>query len=149
MTEMAAAAELDRSWWDEMQAGYGELPIHTALGLSLEVLEAGAVRVRYDGTPAAGNRRGIAAGGALAEMINSAVVQACRTKLGREVGTVTLELKVNFIRAAPAGSALVTTGKIEHLGRTTAVGHGRTEDDSGRLIALGMVTVALLRAKAG
>lgn len=140
---MEAATEA--GWWEEMQSGYGESPIHTALGLTLEVVEAAKVIVHYDGNPSGGNRRGIAAGGAVAEMIDSAVVQACRTKAGRDVGTVTLELKVNYIRAAPAGARLRTTGQVEHFGRTTAVGQGRTVDETGRLIALGLVSVALLR----
>jgi uncharacterized protein (TIGR00369 family) len=145
---MDASSKEDRAWWQDMEGRYGDSPIHAALGLKLEVVEAGKVIVHYDGVATAGNLRGNVAGGSLAEMIDSAVVQACRTRAGREVGTVTVELKVNYVRGAATGGALTTAGHVEHLGRTTAVGQARTTDVAGRLIALGTVTVALLRKEA-
>lgn len=126
------------AWMEEV---YSESPIHRAMGLSLQVRCRGDVVVRYDGASDGHNRSGNVAGGAIAEMIDSAVVQASRTMLGREARTVTIELKVNFIHGAKG--PLSTHGRIDHLGRSTAVGHARTLDESGRLVALGLVTVSI------
>lgn len=135
--------------WREMEAVYHESPIHRALGLVLRVEGDGEVVIAYDGSPEATNRRGNPAGGALAEMIDSAVVQAARTLLNAgDMGT-TLELKVNYIRSAAPGERLTTRGTVDHIGRSTAVGHGRVTDEEGRLVALGLVTVSLRRKASG
>lgn len=128
------------------EAAYITSPIHKALGLVLKVDGEGGVRILYAGGPNAVNRSGNIAGGALAQMIDSAVVQACKSAIGPEDKTATLELKVNYLRPAPKGEGIVTTGTLEHLGRTTAVGIGRAVSDSGKLIALGTATVSIRRA---
>jgi uncharacterized protein (TIGR00369 family) len=128
-------------FWAEMEQTYADSPIHRTLGLTLRVVAAGEVAIVFDGTPQAGNRRGHPAGGALAEMLDSAVVQAARTLVGPADQLVTLDLKMNFVAAATAGCPLSTRARIDHLGRSTVVGTGRIEDPSGNLIALGIVTV--------
>jgi acyl-CoA thioesterase len=138
-----------RSHWRAMEAVYGESPIHRALGLELRVEGDGEVVIAYDGSLEATNRRGNPAGGALAEMIDSAVVQAARTLLEDGDAATTLELKVNYVRSAPEGERLTTRGTIDHIGRSTAVGHGRVMDEQGRLVALGLVTVSLRRKASG
>lgn len=133
--------------WRKMEASYSESPIHRVLGLSLKVLGNGEVEVLFDGAVEATNRRGNAAGGALAEMVDSAVVQACRTLISPEDKVATLELKVNYVRPGPANTPLTTHAKIDYIGRSTCVGIGRVTDPAGELIALGMVTVNIKREK--
>lgn len=137
-----------RALWDAMEKHYPLSPIHATLGLSLTVPGEGEAIITFDGDPRATNRRGDAAGGTLAQMIDSAVVQASRTRLGATDSTVTIELKVNYIRAAPANLRLSARGKLDHLGRSTAVGNARIEDESGKLYALGIVTVSIKKAAA-
>lgn len=134
-----------RDHWRSMETVYVESAIHQTLGLRLTVNGPGDVSVAYDGTLAATNRGGNPAGGALAEMVDSAVVQAARTLLEESDRAVTLELKVNFLRGASGGEPLVTHGLIDHMGRSTAVGVGRVEDQTGNLVALGLVTVSIKR----
>lgn len=133
-------SEQDR--WRELEERYQRSPIHHALSLSLAVHEPGKVEIHYGGTPAAGNVDGMVAGAALAAMVDSAVLQACRTVSDAAQSLATLELKVNFIRPSPAGVPLVTTAVLHHDGRRTCVGTTETTDQQGRLIALGVVTGA-------
>jgi uncharacterized protein (TIGR00369 family) len=137
-----AGADSRSFHWRDMERIYEDSPIHRTMGLTLEVCGPGRVVVHYDGAPSVENRAGHIAGGALAEMIDSAVVQASLTMLGPQAMTATLEMKVNFIRPGHPG-ALATYAEIDHLGRTTAVGHARSKDESGRVIALGLVTVSI------
>jgi len=141
-------ASLGRAHFDAMERHYRLSPVHNTLGLSLKVPGEGEAVVAYDGDPAATNRRGDAAGGTIAEMIDSAVVQAARTRLGPTDSTVTIELKVNYVRAAPAKLNLAAKAKLDHFGRTTAVGNARVEDENGKLYALGIVTVSIKKADA-
>ena len=137
-----------RALWDAMEKHYPLSPIHRTLGLKLKVPGDGEAVIVFDGSPGSTNRRGDAAGGALAQMIDSAVVQAARTRLGHTDSTVTIELKVNYIRAAPAKLNLSARGHLDHFGRTTAVGSARVEDENGKLYALGIVTVSIKKADA-
>lgn len=145
---MAETTQTREQLWRRMEQTYSESPVHRVLGLSLKVVGEGETIVEFNGARDAGNRRGNAAGGALTEMIDSAVVQASRTLLGPDDGVVTLELKVNFLRPGGPGVPLSTRGRIEHLGRSIAVGVGRVEDPQGKLVALGLVTVSVKRAVA-
>lgn len=121
---------------------YLSAPIHRALGLSLTVASAAAAEIHYNGCVEGQNRHGRAAGATIAAMVDSAVVQAARTMLPPNQELVTLEMKVNYIGAA-RGGGLTCTGGIDHLGRSTVVGHARVVDENGRLIAIGIVTLKL------
>ena len=143
-----SAAVKDRAHYDAMEGFYDTSPIHRTLGLKLKVPGDGEAVIVFDGSPGSTNRRGDAAGGAIAQMIDSAVVQAARTRLAHTDSTVTIELKVNYIRAAPAKLNLSARGSLDHFGRTTAVGSARVEDETGKLYALGIVTVSIKTAAA-
>lgn len=132
--------------WREMERSYGEAPIHRLLGLALRVEGAGRAIIDFDGRSDAANRHGIVAGSAISGMVDSAVVQACKTVLGSRDGVATLELKVNFVRPGRSGSPLTTHGRVEHLGSSTAVGMARVENGEGKLVALGTVTVSIKRS---
>lgn len=144
---MSVPSDEQAALWRSMEAGYSDSPIHKVLGLSLSVKGAGEVEVTFDGRPDAGNRRGNIAGGALAQMIDSAVVQACRTLIAAADKVATLELKVNYVRPGQPGVALRTHAAIDYLGRSTAVGVGRVFDPAGELVAMGIVTVSVRREK--
>lgn len=133
--------------WKELVDKYHLSEIHNSLGLTLEIPGAGEAVVHYDGSRGATNRRGNPAGGALAEMIDSAVVMAARTLVKEQDFTTTLEMKVNFVRSAEPGSSVKTHGRIDYIGRNTAVGTAQAFDDQERLVALGIVTVALRRTR--
>lgn len=146
MTTAASEGQESRHYWAEIERTYGESPVHAALGLSLEIAETGEARIFYRGLRDAQNRRGNLSGGAIAQMVDSAIMQSCRAMLTHQDRIVTLELKINYIRAGVAGAHAVARGSIDHLGRTTAVGHARVEDLSGTLIAMGSATVNIQRA---
>ena len=143
--ESAGTAELARRW-RQMESAYGDSPIHLMLGLTLTVVGDGEVVVRAKVTDAAANRHGIVAGGVLAELVDSAAVQAARTRLGSRDRAVTAELNVNFLRPARPGGPLTARGSLADMSRTLAVGRADVRDDQDTLVAVGLVTVRLLRA---
>lgn len=132
--------------WSEMEKAYSESAIHRALGLSLRVRAAGEVSVTFDGSESAGNRARGVAGGALATMVDSAVVQAVRTMLVDADRTATIDLSVSFVRAGTVGQELTATGRADHVGGSLAVGRAIVVDGAGEVVALGMVTVSIKRA---
>lgn len=129
-----------------MESAYDNSPIHLMLGLTLTVVGDGEVVVRAKVTDAVANRHGIVAGGMLAELVDSAAVQAARTRLGSQDRAVTAELNVNFLRPARPGGPLAARGSLVNMSRTLAVGRADVRDDQDTLVAVGLVTVRLLRA---
>jgi uncharacterized protein (TIGR00369 family) len=146
--ESAGTAELAElaQRWRQMESAYGDSAIHRTFGLTLTVVGDGEVVVHAKVTDAAANRQGIVAGGVLAQLVDSAAVQAARTRLGSQDRAVTAELNVNFLRPARTGGPLTARGSLVDMRRSLAVGRADVRDDHDTLVAVGLVTVRLLRA---
>jgi uncharacterized protein (TIGR00369 family) len=70
---------------------------------------------------------------------------AVHTTLAAGVGYTTLELKINYVRAAQTGGQTLTgTGSVIHSGRRVATAEGRIVDEKGKLIAHGTTTCLIL-----
>ena len=78
----------------------------------------------------------VAHGGALASLADTVMGVACGS-VGRRV--VTLELNMNFIKAAEAGTVVFAVGRVLHNGRNTLVVEGEVlgQDDTLLLKARG------------
>lgn len=129
-----------------MQDRYHPAPLHDMLGLTMSVLGEGSVEVRYNEAETALNRRGIVAGGSLSTMVDSAGMQAVRTMLGRDDATVTIELKVNFLRPAQH-QTLRAIGRTVHVGGRVGVSSVEVLDETDEVVAVGLVTASIRRAR--
>lgn len=143
---LGASAEPDRSeHWRQMERSYGGPGIHATFGLTLEVVGPGEVVIHLGDGAAGTNSLGTLAGGLLAQMIDSAVVQSTRTMLEVEDRTSTVELKVNFLRPADARSVITAHGRLLDLGGRLAVGSAEIRDAADRLLCAGLATVRIHR----
>lgn len=132
-------------YWRQLESAYGGSPVHRTFGLTLTVTGAGEVVIRAAATEAAANKMGAVAGGVLAQLVDSAGVQAVRSRLRTGDRAVTVELNVNFLRPARPGGALRARGLLLDLSRTLAVATAEVCDDEDTLVAVGRVTVRVLR----
>jgi uncharacterized protein (TIGR00369 family) len=106
------------------------------LGIRFDEVELGRVVVSLDTRPDFANPLGAVHGGIAATLLDSALGCAVHTTLAAGVGFTTLELKVNYIRAARTdGQTLTATGTVIHAGRRTATAEGKVLDEQGRLVA--------------
>jgi uncharacterized protein (TIGR00369 family) len=72
---------------------------------------------------------------------------AVHTTLPAGTAYTTLEIKVNYIRAAQTnGQTLTAEGTVIHTGRRTATADGKVTDEQGRLIAHATTTCLVLQA---
>lgn len=126
-----------------LEERYSESPVHGLLELSLSIPEAGRAEVQIRGSKGIGNRSGNVAGGIIALMLDSAVVQACRSKQVHDGAVSTVEAKVNFLRPVAADTALTAIGSVDFMGGTLAVGTGKVIDEHGDVVAIGIVTMRL------
>ena len=102
------------------------------LRMKLERLEPGMAEVSMPIDPACHtNLYGVSHGGSLASVADTVMGVACAS-LGRRV--VTLDLNMNFIKAAPADTEVRAIGRILHNGRQTLVAECDVLGVEGKLL---------------
>lgn len=85
------------------------------------------------------NPGGIIHGGVVATLLDAAIGLALRTKLGTGSAHVTLNLNVQYIGMATAGT-VVAKGSALHAGKRASHGRGVLESEDGRILASGTGT---------
>ncbi|MBC8288978.1 MAG: PaaI family thioesterase [Planctomycetes bacterium] len=110
-------------------------PFLRELGVVLAERQVGSVRLELIVAEPHLRTRGIAHGGVIASLLDTAMGVAVSTKVPDGCFPVTAQLNVNFIRPAWDGEKLQIEGKVRHSGRTTAVAQGEIRTDSGVLVA--------------
>ena len=86
--------------------------------------------------------------GAGATLLDSAMGCAAHTTCLKGEGYITLELKINLVRAITRETGLVRAeGRIIHRGRTVATAEGHLRDGAGRLYAHATTTCMIFPAK--
>lgn len=123
------------------------IPFLRTLGVSLrEIGEAHAVMaVRVDARHA--NYFGGVHGGLIATLVDT-VSFFPRPLLPSGRAVTTTNLQVTYVRAPRIGERLVARAELLHLGRRTASVVARVEDEAGRLVAHGAVTLLVLDGEA-
>jgi uncharacterized protein (TIGR00369 family) len=119
--------------------------------MGFELVEVGEGRVVFAAVPGPEhyNPIGMVHGGLAATLIDSATGCAVHTTLPAGVGYTTLEFKSNFVRAIGRDTGRIRcTGEVLHRGGTIATAEARlTADESGKLLAHGVATCAILGAR--
>lgn len=104
----------------EMPAGVTESAFFRLLGCRLHSLETGVAQVALALEPELRNRGGKLHGGALFSLVDIAMGLACSSAHGFEQQSVTIECKINYIRAVSDGEVMCTA-RVVHPGRRTLV----------------------------
>ncbi|MEU0856672.1 hotdog fold thioesterase [Streptomyces sp. SID4946] len=147
--DFAAMTGLELMRWVQSERPADIPSIGRLLGMRFDEVEHGRVVVSLDTRPDFANPLGTVHGGIAATLLDSAMGCAVHTTLPAGVGYTTLELKVNYIRAARTdGQALTAEGTVIHAGRRTATAEGKVLDDQGKLIAHATTTCIVLGAGA-
>lgn len=117
--------------------------------LELEWVEIGLERI-VARIPVVGNTQpyGVLHGGATAALCETVGSFGTSVHVGFERRPLGLQLSMNHLRSVRQGH-VTATGVALHVGRTTALWDLRVEDDEGRLVAVGRLTVAIRDALPG
>lgn len=143
--DFTAMTGLELMRWVQSERPADIPSIGRLLGMRFEEVEHGRVVVSLDTRPDFANPLGAVHGGIAATLLDSAMGCAVHTTLAAGVGYTTLELKVNYIRAARTdGQTLTAEGTVIHAGRRTATAEGKVLDEQGRLIAHATTTCIIL-----
>ncbi|MDR0277524.1 MAG: PaaI family thioesterase [Paucimonas sp.] len=90
------------------------------LGCRLQRLEEGVAEVVLALEPHLRNRGGVLHGGAIFSLVDIAMGLACSSSHGFDQRSVTVECKINYMRAVSEGEVLCTA-RVLHAGRRTLV----------------------------
>jgi len=118
--------------------------------LGLRIVEADEGRVVFAGTATEQfyNGLGVAHGGFVATLLDSALGCAINTVMPAGRYFTTLELKVNYTRPLRREVGEVRCeARVIHLGSRTATAEGRITDAQGKLYAHGSTTCIVVGAK--
>lgn len=109
-------------------------PFNQYLGMRVVRMEAGEAEVSVDLLPHHMNNRGVAHGGVVSSMLDSAMGAAVISAIPQEWWCATTGLTIQFI-AGPREGSLIATGTLVRKAKTVAFVNGEARDASGRLIA--------------
>ena len=125
-----------------VEAGRGRLP--GLLGIEIEQIEDGHVRMRLPLRPELLAPNGYLHAGTVVGLADSACGYGCIASLpDGATGFTTIELKTNFLATALDGT-LVAESRCVHGGRTTQVWDATVSNESGKTLALFRCTQLLL-----
>lgn len=112
------------------------------LGCRFLAVGEGKARVALSQQPHLANRAQHMHGGAIFSLIDTAMGMACSSAHGFDRQSVTVECKVNYIRAVQHGE-VVCLAEVLHAGRRTLVVEAKvTQDD--KLVATAQGTFAMV-----
>ncbi|MBS7662441.1 PaaI family thioesterase [Pseudomonas lalucatii] len=110
----------------------------TLLGMTIEKAESGEAQVRMSMQDHLLNLHGRMHGGALFSLIDTAMGQASHSLFDGQAGSMTLECKINYIRAVEDGE-IVCNARVLNAGRKVHVLEARVQQGD-RLVATAQAT---------
>lgn len=109
-------------------------PFDQLLGVEVVSCAAGECTARLQLTAAHRNRRGVAHGGAISALLDTALGAAVVSTLAPQEWCGTLQLSVQF-RDPARGALLQARGRVVRRGRTVAFAEGEVLDEMGGVVA--------------
>lgn len=109
-------------------------PFNQYLGIRIDRMEDGEAAAAIDLQPQHTNNRGVAHGGVVSSLLDSAMGAAVISAIPKEWWCATTGLSIQFITGPRAG-VLRATGRVLRRGKSIAFVHGEARDAEGRLVA--------------
>jgi len=137
---------IDAALEQQIRSRLSEGSFATWFGFELVSLGDGESELRLQLEQHHLNPGGIAHGGVIASMLDSAIGLAHRTKLGFDVSHVTIELKINYLRAAWPG-LITARGVSVSSGERVGYGEATLTDERDRVLARASATFLIVRGQ--
>lgn len=112
----------------------GSTPFSQLLGMHCLLRDKGKARYELEVGPELLNKRGVAHGGVVASLLDTALGAAVVSSLTAEEWTGTLELSVQFREPVRPGR-VIGEGRVARRGRSVAFAEGEIRDAAGRVLA--------------
>jgi uncharacterized protein (TIGR00369 family) len=122
-------------------------PFHASMGFDVVQADPGSVVLSFRALPEHLNLQGLVHGGVLATVADTAMGLAARTSVERGHRHVTIQLGVQYLRAASPG-AIRASGRVLRTGSQIAHTDAELVDDGGRVLARAQGTYSVARERA-
>jgi uncharacterized protein (TIGR00369 family) len=109
-------------------------PFNEYLGTRIENIGQGEAVACIDLQPHHRNRRGVAHGGVVSALLDSALGAAVISAIPKEWWCATISISIQFV-AGGRGDRLTATGRFQRRGVRVAFASGEVRDDRGHLVA--------------
>lgn len=139
---------LNPDWVKIIQKRVDSCPYLDLLSFELKDLSWGKSRLEIPVEKKHLQLREVVHGGVFASLIDAACFWALYTQAPPGVPLTTAEMKLNYLAPAKQGR-LIGLGKSLKLGSTLGLAEARVEDEKGRLLAHGTITVMRLKKPKG
>ncbi len=120
-------------------------PYYRLLGMEVKEIKEGESRIQMPFKQDLTHPYGIAHGGAIASLADSAVAMALIDVVDPRDRITTIEFKINFFASVDKGE-LKAHAKIIHKGSKTAVGDVEVVNEKGKLVAKLVATYSIKRS---
>ena len=120
-------------------------PYYRLLGMEVKEIKEGESRIEMPFKQDLTHPYGIAHGGAIASLADSAVAMALIDLVDPRDRITTIEFKINFFASVDKGE-LEAHAKIIHKGSKTAVGDVEVVNEKGKLVAKLVATYSIKRS---
>ncbi len=114
------------------------IPHASALGMVLKDISGGraAISMPYDERFIGDPKTGVIHGGAVSALMDTCCGAAVMSHPAAPGGTATIDLRIDYMRAATPGQTIVTTAECYHVTRNVAFVRATTvDDDTDRPVA--------------
>lgn len=130
---------------ESRNAAFAKSPFLGHLGVELVEKSDGQATLRLQIDERHLRTRGIAHGGLISTLLDTAMGIAVSTGAPERHFAVTAQLNVNFVRPAWDGEVLDIEGTVNHRGQQTSVARGEIRTEKGVLVALSSGTFSFVR----
>ncbi|MBR0654206.1 PaaI family thioesterase [Plastoroseomonas arctica] len=121
-------------------------PFYRHIGVVVMEAADGASLVRLEPMAETANIRGDVHGGAMATMLDAALVNAARSVLPEGSGAATVSLSINYL--APGQGTLMARGRVVRGGRSLVSAEATITDADGAVVAQAIGTLRAIAPKA-
>ncbi len=142
---MSEYEELSPNYKKALMAS-ANVPFWSLLGIKLVEIRKGWAQIKLPFSKKLDNALGIAHGGAVFALADSAVAMALLGLLDRGESPSTIEMKINYLKPFSSGE-IIAEAVIIHRGATTALGEVEVRDENNQLIAKGLATYMITKRK--
>jgi uncharacterized protein (TIGR00369 family) len=134
---------IKESYEKALRMAFAAAPYYQLLGMTLEQLDPGFARVRMPFKKELTQVYGVAHGGAIASLADTAVAFALMTMVQPGERVTTVEFKINYLKPVPGGE-MFGEARIVSKGRRLSTSDMAVKGEDGKLLAKGLATYMIL-----
>ncbi len=121
-----------------------QTPFWALLGMEVVDVKKGWAKVKLPFSKKLAQPDGLAHGGAIFSPADGAVAMALLGLIDRNETLLTIEMKINYIKAVKEGD-IIAEAKIVHKGGKTAIGDVEVTNSQGELVAKCLATYMIIQ----